>query len=78
LQCDIINRQNNDILSVTAQTGHNNNIRSYTTMTKESACMLYSVSTNFAKRWIGNVNLMQYCDVANSAYPVTMTTICHY
>jgi len=40
--------------------------------------MLYSVSTNFAKRWIGNVNLMQYCDVANSAYPVTMTTICHY
>jgi len=29
------------------------------------------------KRWLANMNTTSYCDVTNSVYPVTMTTIRH-
>jgi len=35
------------------------------------------VSTNFAKTLVANLNMTSYCDVTNSVYPVTMTTIHH-
>jgi len=38
---------------------------------------MHVVSTNFAKRWLGNVNMASYGDVTNSVYPVTMTTTRH-
>jgi len=38
---------------------------------------MHVVSTHFAKRWHWNVNITSYCDVTNSVYPVTMTTIRH-
>ena len=34
-------------------------------------------STNFAKTLVANLNMMSYCDVTNSVYPATMTTIRH-
>jgi len=37
---------------------------------------MHAVSTNFAKP-TANVELMSYCDVTNSVYPVTLTTIRH-
>jgi len=30
---------------------------------------------SLTKRWFANVNMSSYCDVTNSVYPVTMTTI---
>jgi len=29
------------------------------------------------KRWFANLNMMSPCDVTDSVYPVTTTTICH-
>jgi len=36
---------------------------------------MHVVSTHFGKRWFANGNMTRYCDVTNSIYPVTMTTI---
>jgi len=51
-----------------------------TTTSKESACrkicMLCQQTSPI--RWFANVNMASYCDVTNSVYPVTMTTIRHY
>ena len=38
---------------------------------------MHVASTNFAKTLVANLNMTSYCDVTNSVYPVTMTTICH-
>jgi len=37
---------------------------------------MHAVSTNFAKP-TPNVKMMSHCDVTNSVYPVTLTTIRH-
>ena len=36
---------------------------------------IHVVSTNFAKALVVNLNMTSYCDVINSVYPITMTTI---
>ena len=38
---------------------------------------MHVVSTNFAKTLVANLNMPSCCDVTNSVYPVTMTTIRH-
>jgi len=49
------------------------------TTSKESVyrivCMLCQQTS--PKRWFANVNMTSYCDVTNSVYAVTMTTIRH-
>ena len=52
-----------------------------TTTSKESVyvyrivCMLCQLT--LTKRWFANGNMTSYYDVTNSAYAVTITTICH-
>jgi len=48
-----------------------------TTTTKESACRVIRRlrQQTSPKRWFANANMTSYYDVANSVYPVTMTTI---
>jgi len=38
---------------------------------------IHVVSTNFAKTLVGKLNMTSHCNVTNSVYPVTMTTIHH-
>jgi len=47
-----------------------------TTTTEESACRLICrlPQKTSSKRWFAIANMRSYYDVANSVYPVTMTT----
>jgi len=38
---------------------------------------MHVVSTHLAKCWLGNVNMLLYCDVTKNVYSVTMTTVRH-
>jgi len=38
---------------------------------------MHVVLTNFAKMLVANLNMMSCCDITNSVFPVTMTTIHH-
>jgi len=51
-----------------------------TIKSKESVCRIISVlcQQTSPKRCFANVNMTSYCDVTNSVYPVTMTTIRHW
>jgi len=51
----------------------------YTTTSKERACKIICMlcQQTSPKRWFANVNMTSYCDITNSLYPVTMTTIRH-
>jgi len=38
---------------------------------------MHIMSTNFAKRWFGNMNMTSNCDVTKTAHQKQMTTIYH-
>jgi len=38
---------------------------------------MHVVSTSFAKALVANLNMTSCCDITNSVYPITMTTIRH-
>jgi len=48
-----------------------------TTTSKVSSCRILCMlcQQTSPKRWFANGNMMSYCDVTNSVYPVTMATI---
>jgi len=49
------------------------------TTSKEGVCRIVCMlcQQTLPKLWFANVNMTSYCDVTNSVYPVTMTTIRH-
>jgi len=51
-----------------------------TTTSKESGCGIACIlcEQTLPKRYFANVNLTSNCDVTNSLYPVSMTTIRHW